>query len=176
MTDVATFDRMPAAAAAELLRACCGARRWVDGMLARRPFGAIGVVLGTADEVWSTLGPADWREAFEHHPRLGESRSAEPQGEQARAWSAGEQAGVRGADAVARTALAAANARYEARFGYICIICATGLSASEILTLTEERLVNAPEEELPIAAEEQRKITRLRLLNLFHDPRKVAPT
>ena len=176
MTDITGFDRMPAAEAAELLRACCGASRWVDRMLARRPFGALGALLGTADEIWNALGPGDWREAFDHHPRLGESRSVAVQGEQARAWSSGEQAGMRDADAVARIALAEANAAYEARFGYICIICATGLGAGDLLTLTEERLANAPEDELPIAAEEQRKITRLRLLKLFHDPAKVAPT
>ena len=174
MTDVATFDRMPSSEAALLLRACCGATRWVDGMLARRPVGAIRALLAAADEVWATLGPADWREAFDHHPRLGEARSAVAQDERARAWSSGEQAGIRDAASDVRTSLAAANAAYEARFGFICIICATALGASELLTLTEERMANEPEEELPIAAEEQRKITRLRLLKLFHDPATEA--
>ena len=170
MTTVAAFDRVPASEAARLLGACCGATRWVNGMLARRPFGDIRTLLVAADEVWSAMGPADWREAFEHHPRLGESRSAEPQDERERGWSSGEQAGIRDAAASVRTALAAANVAYEQRFGYICIICATGLGAAEILTLTEERLANEPGYELAIAAEEQRKITRLRLLKLFHEP------
>jgi 2-oxo-4-hydroxy-4-carboxy-5-ureidoimidazoline decarboxylase len=170
MTDVATFDRMPSQEAATLLRACCAATRWVDAMLARRPFGTIRPLLAAADEVWATLGPKDWREAFAHHPRLGEEPSAERQGARAREWSSGEQARIRGADAEVRAALAAANADYEARFGYTCIICATGLDAREILTLTEDRLLNTPGEEIRVAAEEQRKITRLRLLKLFHDP------
>lgn len=174
MTTVAAFDRMPASEAARLLGACCGATRWVDGMLARRPFGAISTLLAAADDVWSAMGPADWREAFEHHPRLGESRSAEPQDERERSWSSGEQAGMRDAAPSVRAALAAANAAYEQRFGHICIICATDLGASEILTLTTERLANDPEDELAIAAEEQRKITRLRLLKLFHDPDEVG--
>jgi OHCU decarboxylase len=174
MTTVAAFDQMPADEAADLLIACCGSRRWVEGMLARRPFHLLGVLLGNADEVWSTLGTADWREAFGHHPRLGESRSAEAQGERAQAWSSGEQAGLRDAGLEARTALAAANEVYEARFGFICIICATGLSSAEILELTRERLENDLEDELPIAAEEQRKITRLRLLKLFKEPDKAA--
>ena len=175
MTDLATFDRMPVAESAELLRACCGSRRWVEQMLSRRPFGAVGAVLATADDIWNELGPADWREAFAHHPRLGESESAAPQGERAQAWSSGEQAGMADTDAVVRAKLADANVAYEARFGYICIICATGLSTAEVLALTEERLANGPADELPIAAEEQRKITRLRLLKLFHDPPKAAP-
>lgn len=174
MTDVATFDRMPVPDAGALLRACCGAERWVEGMLARRPFGAIRPLLSAADDIWQTLGPPDWREAFAHHPRLGETRSAAAQDERERAWSSGEQAAMRGAASDVRASLAAANAAYEARFGYICIICATGLGAGEILTLTEERLANEPEEELLTAAEEQRKITRLRLLKLFHDPDKAT--
>jgi 2-oxo-4-hydroxy-4-carboxy-5-ureidoimidazoline decarboxylase len=174
MTDVAAFDRMPDQEAGALLRACCGATRWVDAMLARRPFGAIRPLLSAADDVWATLGPVDWREAFQHHPRLGEEPSAARQDRQAREWSSGEQARIRGAEEEVRAALASANADYEARFGFICIICATGLDAREILALTEERLLNAPADEIRVAAEEQRKITRLRLLKLFHDPDKAA--
>jgi OHCU decarboxylase len=174
MTSVAAFDQMPANQAADLLLACCGARRWVEGMVARRPFHLLGVLLGNADEVWSTMSPADWREAFEHHPRLGEARGAAPQGERAQTWSSGEQAGMSGASLELRTKLAAVNEAYEARFGFICIICATGLSVNDVITLTEERLENDLADELPIAAEEQRKITRLRLLKLFHEPDKPA--
>lgn len=174
MTTVAAFDRLPASEAARLLRACCGATRWVEGMLARRPFGDIRALLAAADDVWSRMGPADWREAFQHHPRLGEARSAEPQDERERGWSSGEQSGMRDAVSSERAELAAANAAYEQRFGYICIICATGLGAGEILTLTRERLTNEPGYELAIAAEEQRKITRLRLLKLFHEPDKAV--
>jgi OHCU decarboxylase len=174
MTSVAAFDKMPPDEAADLLLACCGARRWVDGMVARRPFHLLGVLLGNADEVWSTMGPADFREAFAHHPRLGEGRGAAPQDARAQTWSSGEQAGMSDASLELRTKLAAVNEAYEARFGFICIICATGLSAAEILTLTDERMENDLETELSIAAEEQRKITRLRLLKLFHEPDKPA--
>ena len=170
MTDVATFDRLPAVEASEMLRACCGATRWAEGMLARRPFVSILALLAAADDVWRLMGPADWLEAFEHHPRLGDSSSAAVQGKRARTWSSDEQAGMAGAGTDERTVLAAANAAYEARFGYICIICATGMGVAEIAMLTEERLRHEPAEELPVAAEEQRKITRLRLLKLFHDP------
>ena len=170
MTDVATFDRLRAEAASEMLRACCGATRWVEGMLARRPFVSILTLLAAADDVWSTMGPADWREAFEHHPQLGDSTGVVAQGKRARTWSSDEQAGMAGAGADERAILAAANTAYEARFGYICIICATGMSVAEVAMLTEERLRNEPEEELAVAAEEQRKITRLRLLKLFHEP------
>ena len=174
MTTVAAFDKMPTAEAADLLLACCGARRWVDGMVARRPFHLLGVLLGNADEVWSTMAPPDFREAFQHHPRLGDARTAPAGGDRALVWSSGEQAGMTDASLELRTKLAAANEAYEARFGLICIICATGLSASYVLTLTEERMENDLEDELAIAAEEQRKITRLRLLKLFKEPGSPA--
>jgi 2-oxo-4-hydroxy-4-carboxy-5-ureidoimidazoline decarboxylase len=174
MIDVATFDWMPPDEAAQLLIACCGARRWVDGMVVRRPFGDIHALLTAADQVWLAMGPDDWHEAFAHHPRLGEAKSAVAQDERARFWSNTEQSGARNADASLRAELASANAAYEERFGFICIICATGLDAREILTLTEERLLNELADEIRVASDEQRKITRLRLLKLFHDPDKAA--
>jgi 2-oxo-4-hydroxy-4-carboxy-5-ureidoimidazoline decarboxylase len=169
VTTVAELDALPAREAAELLRSCCGATRWVSGMLARRPFATEPALLSAADEVWRSLGDADWREAFAHHPRIGESRSAAAQSQRARDWSSGEQSGMNAAADSVRTALAEANAAYDARFGYVCIICAAGRSAEEMLALTRSRLSNAPDAELRIAAEEQRKITRLRLEKLFHD-------
>jgi OHCU decarboxylase len=172
--DVATFDWMPPDQAAQLLVACCGARRWVDGMIVRRPYGDIHALLAAADQVWRAMGPDDWREAFAYHPRLGETKSAVAQDERARFWSNNEQSGARNADASLLAELASANAAYEERFGFICIICATGLHAEDILQLTRERLKNEPEHELTVAAEEQRMITRLRLLKLFNAPDKTT--
>jgi 2-oxo-4-hydroxy-4-carboxy-5-ureidoimidazoline decarboxylase len=113
------------------------------------------------------LDPADWREAFSHHPRIGERKSAVPQSERGSAWAAGEQAGVERAHGDVRDALAAANREYERRFGYIYIVFATGKSAEDMLALARQRLSNDPDVELRAAAEEQRKITRLRLDKLL---------
>ena len=63
--------------------------------------------------------------------------------------------------------LAKANREYEARFGYLFIVCATGKGAEEMVAILERRLAHAPSEELRIAAEEQRKIMRLRLSKLL---------
>jgi OHCU decarboxylase len=167
MTDLAELNAMSADRAAELFRACCSAERWMKEMLARRPFRTRDAMLSAADDVWRSLDEADWREAFSHHPRIGERTSTAPQSERARVWSGGEQAGMHDAAADQRAALAEVNAAYEARFGYICIICATGKSAEELLAITRARLANAPFVELRVAAEEQRKITRLRLEKLL---------
>ena len=82
------------------------------------------------------------------------------------AWAAGEQAGMTGTDEATFQALAAGNTAYERRFANIFIVCATGLSAAEMLRRLHERLENEPAAELRIAAGEQAKITALRLLKL----------
>jgi 2-oxo-4-hydroxy-4-carboxy-5-ureidoimidazoline decarboxylase len=164
---VRELDALPAARAAELLAACCGAPRWVSSMIARRPFETLDAVLATGDDVWWSLDQHDWREAFARHPRIGEAESAPPHDERERSWASGEQVGVAMAQESVRSALVEANREYERRFGYIYIVCATGRSADEMLALARGRLHNAPKVELRVAAEEQRKITRLRLEKLL---------
>ena len=158
---------MPKPQAKKLLAECCGASRWVSGMLARRPFRSRDAVLSAADEIWRSLDSEEMREAFSHHPRIGEQKSVKPQSERGSTWAAGEQSGIERAHDDVRAQLAAANREYEQRFGYIYIVFATGKSAEEMLALARERLRNDPETELRAAAEEQRKITRLRLDKLL---------
>jgi OHCU decarboxylase len=160
---VAELDAMPESQAKRLLADCCGASRWVAEMAARRPFSSRAAVLSAADEIWQSLTPGDWREAFSHHPRIGERKGELAQSDRGSGWAAAEQSGVERSDENVRLALAAANREYEQRFGYIYIVFATGKSAEEMLALAHKRLRNDPDVELRIAAEEQRKITRLRL-------------
>jgi OHCU decarboxylase len=86
------------------------------------------------------------------------------------AWSAREQGTAAAADATARAALAEANEAYERRFGRIYIVCAAGRSAEEMLADITVRMQNDPDRERAVAAEEQRKITRLRLETLIGAP------
>jgi len=166
---VGELDDMPESSAAALLADCCGSSSWVSQMIAARPFRSVDSVLSAADRIWRSLSASDWLEAFAHHPRIGERSGAIPQGERAAAWSADEQAGVATARENVREALAAANERYERRFGYTYIVCATGKTPEEMLTLSRNRLRNAAAAEIQVAAEEQRKITRLRLQKLLED-------
>ena len=84
-----------------------------------------------------------------------------------RQWSRQEQSGTRGADPATLAELSRLNRDYADRFGRVFLVCATGRSAAEMLALGRQRLENDPETELAIAAEEQRKITRLRLEKLL---------
>ena len=161
------LNALPDDRASSALGTCCGASRWVRGMLARRPFASRGAVLRAADELWREMGPDDWTEAFAHHPRIGEQAAAAIASERASTWSTAEQSGMSSAHDDIRAALAEGNREYERRFGFIYIVCATGRDADELLAILRGRLRNDRYTEMRVAAGEQRKITRLRLEKLL---------
>lgn len=162
-----TLDTLPAEAASEVLRRCCGAARWVTRMLERRPFGSRAGVLLAAAEVWAELGPEDFREAFAEHPEIGANLDGLREKFAATAdLSRAEQSAASGASEETLLRLRQGNQVYRARFGYSFIVCATGKSAEEMRHLLEARLGNSVEEELLVAAREQAKITQLRLEKL----------
>jgi 2-oxo-4-hydroxy-4-carboxy-5-ureidoimidazoline decarboxylase len=165
--DLPALNAAPAPVAAEALTACCGSSAWVTRMIASRPFPTRQRLFTAADAIWNSLTRSDWLEAFSHHPRIGESRAAAAQSDLARGWSAGEQDGVRQAVESLRNAQRELNVQYERKFGYIYIVCAAGKTPDELLAIAEERLANDPGREIAVAADEQRKITRLRLEKLL---------
>jgi 2-oxo-4-hydroxy-4-carboxy-5-ureidoimidazoline decarboxylase len=164
------IDRGSDDVAGRLLGRACGASRWVDRMLQRRPFGSRERLLAAALEEWNALGERDWREAFDHHPKIGDRAALAARFPATHDLSAREQAGVAGASDVVLEELADANRLYESRFGYIFIVCATGLSAREMLDRLRARLENTPAEEITVAAAEQAKITALRLSSATYSP------
>jgi len=161
------FNRLAPAEARKALLACCGAKKWVDLMLQQRPFPDLQYALDTADKTCAALERKDWLEAFRHHPPIGEKRAQESQSVTARNWSIAEQSTAQQAPPERLAALAAANAAYQAKFGHVFLICATGKTTDDILRNLLERMKNDKESELSVAAEEHRKITRLRLEKLL---------
>jgi 2-oxo-4-hydroxy-4-carboxy-5-ureidoimidazoline decarboxylase len=157
------IDAAPPSDARRLLRACCGSERWVERMMASRPFASRETVLSVARDVWLALDETDWQEAFSHHPKIGDREALRRRFPETQHLAAREQAGVDGAHHEVLGALAAGNQEYEDRFGYIFIVCATGKSAAEMLASLRERLTNDPADEIRVAAREQSKITALRL-------------
>ena len=123
-------------------------------MAEARPFSGEGELFADADRIFRELSEEDWLEAFAAHPKIGAPASGQ---------AAAEQAGARVASPETLAALARANREYEERFGYIFIVFASGRSAEEMLDLCRRRLHNDAAGELKVAAEEQMKITRLRL-------------
>jgi len=129
-------------------------------MASRWPFPDIDAMLRESDAAWWSLDQEDWLEAFRAHPKIGQ-RSASK-------WSQQEQAGIAHAADTQLDELERLNRAYEERFGYIFIVCATGKTADQMLEALRARLDNPPGVEIRAAAEEQRQITRLRLLK-WHD-------
>ena len=152
---------MTTEAAEAAILPCCGSKLWARRMARARPFPGEGELFAGAERIWRELSEEDWLEAFAAHPRIGARASGQ---------AAAEQSGARGAASETLAALARANRAYEERFGRIFIVCASGRSAEEMLDLCRRRLHNDFAEELKVAAEEQRKITRLRLERMLVSP------
>lgn len=178
------WNLLPAEPAMNEILPCCGSKAWARELVKRRPLADKAALLAASDEAWLGLTEADWMEAFHSHPRIGESpnsasnedqlitapqpnpdapRPASQQNSISSAWSAQEQQKVATASSSAKAALAEANRAYERRFQRIFIVCATGKSPEQILTLLERRLHNDPQAELRETAEQQRQITHIRL-------------
>ena len=156
----------PEAAEGEFLK-CCGSKEWAQQMGRHLPFRGERDLFETAEQIWWSLAREDWLEAFRSHPKIGEQKAATQASAASLSWSRKEQKGVANASPEAIELLQELNRRYEEKFGFIYIVCATGKSSEELLRILQERLTNESETELKIAAEEQALITQLRLHKLI---------
>jgi 2-oxo-4-hydroxy-4-carboxy-5-ureidoimidazoline decarboxylase len=162
-----TINSLPESEASKALHTCCGSHRWVNAMLAARPFRDTASCLQAAQQAWSATTASDWLEAFSHHPKIGDLDSLTKKFASTSHLAGKEQAAVGNASRSTLEALAKGNEEYERKFGFIFIIFATGKSADEMLALLQQRLPNDRTTELNIAAGEQLKITLLRLQKLI---------
>jgi 2-oxo-4-hydroxy-4-carboxy-5-ureidoimidazoline decarboxylase len=161
MSALAEWNQLSESDALTPILACCGSHAFASGVVRSRPYLDLDPLLGKADEIWWALEESDWLEAFACHPRIGES--AAKASHQFSAWSMEEQSRTRTAAEPLLNSIASKNREYEARHGFIYIVCASGRSADELLAILERRLHNATEVELREAAEQQRQITHLRI-------------
>jgi 2-oxo-4-hydroxy-4-carboxy-5-ureidoimidazoline decarboxylase len=152
----------PTAAAREVLP-CCGSHAWATALAARRPIADEPALIEASTSVWRALSPEHWQEAFDSHPRIGQSHAQNQATEKSLRWSAQEQRAVFSQGDATKLALADANRRYEEKFGRIFIVFATGKTSAEMLAILEERMKNDAATELHEAAEQQRQITKIRL-------------
>ena len=164
---VERLNALPGDEAFARLLECCGSTRWARSMALRRPFADERQLVEAAERIWWGLAGDDWLEAFRSHPRIGEARPARSTGAGAQRWAEEEQSSARTAASATLDALASANQSYEQRFGHIFIVCATGKSPEEMLETLRRRLSNDAATELCVAAEQQRRITLLRLRKLL---------
>lgn len=141
------------------LLACCDAPEWADALVEGRPYADEEALLAAADRASRDLGDAQVERALAAHPRIGERARGSGTGS---AWSRQEQSGV-SRDAGTQAALVEANRAYEERFGRVFLVCATGLSAEEVLAAARARLGHDDDTERAVVADELRKIALLRL-------------
>jgi len=163
---VSQFNTLDKTEKGILLEQCCGSKTWISKMLEEKLPEEEDRLLKTAEEKWYACSEEDWKEAFLHHPKIGDKETLRKKFSKDR-FASGEQSSVNIATEETLEALAQGNKEYEEKFGYIFIVCATGKSADEMLAILQSRLPNDPEKEIKIAMEEQNKITRLRLQKLF---------
>ncbi|MFF9213693.1 MULTISPECIES: 2-oxo-4-hydroxy-4-carboxy-5-ureidoimidazoline decarboxylase [unclassified Streptomyces] len=144
------FNTAPADQAARALLTCLRSLRWARRIAAHRPYPTLEALLAASDEAAYDLTPADLAEAL-----AAESLPALPDD----------------AYGAAHTALSAAHAAYESRFGHTFVICLGGVPPSEaldyVLEAIRSRLTNDPEEERVVAADELRRLARERLFGLL---------
>ncbi|HKR03170.1 MAG TPA: 2-oxo-4-hydroxy-4-carboxy-5-ureidoimidazoline decarboxylase [Bacteroidia bacterium] len=146
---------------------CCGSRTWVEKLSEKYPFPSVEELKNESDKIWFSLSEKDWLEAFTQHPKIGDMKSLEKKFASTKQWAENEQSAVNIATQTVLQELKDGNDAYEKKFGYIFIICATGKSAEEMLSILKSRLKNSPQEEIKIAVHEQNKITHLRIDKLF---------
>jgi 2-oxo-4-hydroxy-4-carboxy-5-ureidoimidazoline decarboxylase len=164
MNDVlARWNSLDTESATREILPCCGSQAWAAALTTNRPLANEAELLAASNTIWLSLPEDAWQEAFDSHPRIGQRHAQTHATEESLRWSAQEQRAALSQDASAKLALEEANRRYEQRFGRIFIVCASGKSASEILSILEARINNDPQTELHEAAEQQRQITQLRL-------------
>lgn len=165
--DLNWLNALPHDEAVKALLQCCGSTRWADETTNGRPYPSLDALIKCADEIWWSLTPEDWLDAFRSHPKIGERKAEAAISNQSSQWSGQEQAGVSSASRETVDALAALNWAYQEKFGFIFIICATGKTSDEMFAALRNRIENDAATELRIAAAEQNKITGLRLKKLL---------
>jgi 2-oxo-4-hydroxy-4-carboxy-5-ureidoimidazoline decarboxylase len=178
MSDIlARWNFLPATVAANEILPCCGSSTWAHAIVARRPLLSEELLLSASDEVWWSLAESDWTEAFQSHPRIGEVPAQESgkniASQASTIWSQQEQQQVSDGSDSAKTALAEGNREYQRRFNRIFLVCATGRSPEEILTILQQRLKNDEPTELRETAEQLRQIAQIRLRKWLQRPRQI---
>ncbi|MFF8842536.1 2-oxo-4-hydroxy-4-carboxy-5-ureidoimidazoline decarboxylase [Streptomyces sp. NPDC015127] len=145
-TGLAHFNGAPAEAAEALLLTCCGSHRWARRVAAHRPYPDLDALLAACDEAGYDLTAADVHEALARESSPG----LHPDAHQA-----------------AHTALAAAHAAYESRFGHAFVICLDRYGPDEhldeLLAGIRSRLSHEPDEERSVSADELRALARSRV-------------
>ncbi|MEU7987795.1 2-oxo-4-hydroxy-4-carboxy-5-ureidoimidazoline decarboxylase [Streptosporangium canum] len=168
---LAGFNALGAAEAEAELLACCACRAFARAVAARRPYPDLAGLTEAAGAAVRDLAWPDVQEALAAHPRIGEPPRDGGRAARETSWSRQEQSGVDAAGRAVLDGLAEGNRAYEERFGHVYLVCATGMTAEEMLSRLRERLRNDDAAERDVVRAELARITRLRVAKLLGDAR-----
>ena len=171
---IASLNALKSEAAHLAFLQCCTANTWVERMVNAMPFSSVETLVSQADINWQGLTQADYLQAFEGHPKIGDVSSLREKYRSTEKIAAGEQSGVNTATEATLSQLKQMNDDYQEKFGFIFIVCATGKTASQMLEILVKRFVNNRSEEIINAAEEQRKILQIRIEKMLATPINTA--
>jgi len=136
---------------------CCGSHRWARRMTAHRPYPTVEALLAAADEAAYDLTSGDLAEAL-----AAEATTPLPD---------------RGSLTV-HTALRAAHAAYEAKFGHAFVLALDeedpGHALDQTLASLRQRLGHDADEEAVVTAEQLRRTARFRLIRLAGSPDRAG--
>jgi 2-oxo-4-hydroxy-4-carboxy-5-ureidoimidazoline decarboxylase len=165
VNEVDAFNSLPAAKLESELLAVCASPGWGQAVTALRPYPSKEALLAAADAAARSLSWSEVLLGLSAHPRIGERAQGDsPEA----AWSRREQsAAASSGDDTTRAELTAVNHAYEARFGHVFLIFASGRTQEEILAAARERLGNDEATERKIVTGELGKIALLRLERLL---------
>ena len=138
------------------------AKHWCRLMTNARPFKSLKQLKRKAIDEWAKMDVDDLLEAFAGHPMIGDIDSLRAKYEHTKALASDEQSGMQQASEETYESLRDLNQAYLNRHGFIFIVCATGLTAQQMLTKLQNRIDNSTQQERQTAAQEQLKITLLR--------------
>ncbi|GGA72822.1 2-oxo-4-hydroxy-4-carboxy-5-ureidoimidazoline decarboxylase [Neiella marina] len=160
------FNTLPHEQAVQALHECCHCQQWATALSNMRPFQSDKQLLQQASDTWQMANEQQILEAFSGHARIGDI-------ELLRSKFAGkaaeEQGQVAAADDQVLYELKRLNDLYFEKNGFIFIVCASGKSAQQMLSLLQARIHNSRDAELQNGAREQGEITKLRLRKLLTD-------
>lgn len=162
MISLSELNQLTPPVALEWFMQTCTAQAWCEIMVAKRPYSSTAELRKIALSEWEGMQKEDFLEAFAGHPMIGDVNSLRKKYANTKALASNEQSGVKEATEEVLNKLSKANRAYLERHGFIFIICATGLSADQMLLALESRIHNSTEQEIANAAKEQIKITLLR--------------
>ena len=162
--DIASFNALPRDEMKSLLLSWCHSDNWAGAMLAKAPFADLSALINAGDQCWALADESDVLEAFSGHPKIGDMSALR---NKYAATASAEQGQVAAADEAVLERLKNANDEYLEKFGFIFIVCATGKSAAEMLSLLQVRLGNSRDQELINGAEQQGLIMKLRINKYF---------